>query len=294
MPTEAIILTSNDLTVSVSPFGAEMIGWRHKRFGELLWSGDAKWWDRQSPLLFPVTGRSIGGQVRIAGQYYPMPLHGFAHSMMFEIVDVQPAEVRLSLSENAISHGHYPFPFRLDVTYRLDGPDLAIEAQVTNTGDGPLPASFGFHPGFVWPLPGASSRNAHSIELDGDTHLDVLRADGGGFMLPQAETIALTERKMALRDELFDAGTMIMRAPASRAVRYQASDADCAIRLSWSGLSRLLFWTKPGAPFVCIEPWAGEPDPAGFAGEFADRPGIDIIAPGAQRLYALTIAVEPT
>lgn len=294
MSPEPLVLTSNDLTATISPFGAELIGLRHKRHGELLWNGDPEWWDRQSPLLFPVCGRSIGGHVHIDGQDYPMPLHGFAHSMVFEFAEAQPSKVRLSLTDSAETRKHYPFPFRLDLTYRLDGPELTIEAQVTNTGDGPLPASFGFHPGFVWPLPGAAGRGAHSIELDADTHLDVLRADGGGFMLPQVETMALPQRRLELNDRLFEAGAMVMRAPASQSVRYQANGADCAIGVSWSGPSRLLFWTKPGAPFVCVEPWAGEPDPAGFSGALFERPGINIIAPGAQCLYTMTIAVDAT
>ena len=43
----------------------------------------------------------------------------------------------------------------------------------------------------------------------------------------------------------------------------------------------LTLWTKPAAPFLCIEPWAGEPDADGFAGELAARASTRLLAPGA-------------
>lgn len=286
-----IVLASPDLTAVISPFGAELVGLRHVRFGELLWGGDKAWWDRKSPLLFPVCGRSTGDHILVGGKSFPMPLHGFAQSMTFDAAEATQSQVRLTLSDSAASLVHYPFPFRLDVTYRLDGYRLAIDAEVTNTGGASLPASFGFHPGFVWPLPGTGNRGGHRIVLAADTYLDVLRADNG-FMLPDVETMLLPRRRLELHDGLFEAGAMVMREPAQHHVRYEADEADCAIGLSWTGLSRLLFWTRPGAPFICVEPWAGEPDPAGFSGELSERPGIELIAPGQRRLYTLTIAVD--
>lgn len=283
-------LVSDELEATISSFGAELVGLRHARHGELLWSGDAEWWDRQSPLMFPVVGRSIGDHVRINGREYPMPLHGFAHSMEFELVSQKADEVRLRLADSKASAQHYPYAFQLDLTYRLDGPALMIEAHVLNAGDSTMPASFGFHPGFVWPLPGAQDKSGHFIKLDRDDHLDVARAVDG-FMLAEETRVDLPGRRLALGDDLFGAGAMVMRRPESRAVTYSADGSPCSIRVEWHGLPTLLFWTRPGAPFVCIEPWAGAPDPAGFGGEMFDRPGVDIIAPGASRSYRLAISI---
>lgn len=51
-------------------------------------------------------------------------------------------------------------------------------------------------------------------------------------------------------------------------------------------------WTKPGAGFVCIEPWQGMADPQGFAGDIFDKPGIVAVAPGETRRMAMRIALE--
>jgi len=40
---------------------------------------------------------------------------------------------------------------------------------------------------------------------------------------------------------------------------------------------------KPGADFLCIEPWSGCASPIGFDGEFSEKPGVLLIPPGEQR-----------
>jgi galactose mutarotase-like enzyme len=56
----------------------------------------------------------------------------------------------------------------------------------------------------------------------------------------------------------------------------------------------LALWTKPGADFLCIEPWQGHADRAGFSGDFAHKPGVVLIDPGAQRRFAMRIALLAT
>ncbi|TIP33844.1 MAG: aldose 1-epimerase family protein, partial [Mesorhizobium sp.] len=52
-------------------------------------------------------------------------------------------------------------------------------------------------------------------------------------------------------------------------------------------------WSKPGgAPFLCIEPWHGIASPADFDGEFADKPGVMLIEPGARRVLSYRIGLS--
>ena len=39
-------------------------------------------------------------------------------------------------------------------------------------------------------------------------------------------------------------------------------------------------WTKPGAPFLCLEAWTGYSDPDGFEGDLIDKPGMSALEPG--------------
>jgi galactose mutarotase-like enzyme len=50
-------------------------------------------------------------------------------------------------------------------------------------------------------------------------------------------------------------------------------------------------WTKPGANFICIEPWNGIADPHGFSGDFALKPGIFQVAPSASRSIKIAISL---
>jgi galactose mutarotase-like enzyme len=52
-------------------------------------------------------------------------------------------------------------------------------------------------------------------------------------------------------------------------------------------------WTKPGAKFICIEPWHGLTDPEGFNGELKDKPGSFVIPPGQVVSVAMAITLLP-
>jgi galactose mutarotase-like enzyme len=71
-------------------------------------------------------------------------------------------------------------------------------------------------------------------------------------------------------------------------VRFGAAQGG-GIDFAFASASHLGVWSKPGAPFLCIEPWRGVADPAGFAGELGDKPGVFVIAPGAAETLRMTI-----
>jgi galactose mutarotase-like enzyme len=56
-------------------------------------------------------------------------------------------------------------------------------------------------------------------------------------------------------------------------------------------MPHLGIWTKPGAGYVCIEPWHGYASPEGFDGELKDKPGMVAIAPNATATFAMSIEV---
>jgi galactose mutarotase-like enzyme len=53
------------------------------------------------------------------------------------------------------------------------------------------------------------------------------------------------------------------------------------LEVRWDGFPQLGVWSKPGAGFLCIEPWRGYASPEGFDGEFTDKPGIFLVSPGS-------------
>jgi hypothetical protein len=51
-------------------------------------------------------------------------------------------------------------------------------------------------------------------------------------------------------------------------------------------------WTKPGAGFLCVEPWQGYAAPLGFIGELKDKPGGVSLAATASTTFAIEICLQ--
>lgn len=59
-------LSNSILTVQIAEHGAELQSIK-KDGKEYLWQGDAKFWGRRSPVLFPIVGRVWNNKYRHAG-----------------------------------------------------------------------------------------------------------------------------------------------------------------------------------------------------------------------------------
>ncbi len=90
--------------------------------------------------------------------------------------------------------------------------------------------------------------------------------------------------------QLFEDDVLIFDRLRSTAVSYGAATGP-RIGLSFPDAIHLGLWTKPGAPFICIEPWRGVTDPAAFAGDIHEKPGIFLVAPGGTQSLRMLITV---
>ena len=97
-------------------------------------------------------------------------------------------------------------------------------------------------------------------------------------------------RRLQLRDELFKEDVLIFDQMRSRSVSYGAEGAP-RIGVQFPDAPYLGVWTRPGAPFICIEPWQGVTDPAGFSGDLFQKPGIFTVAPGGAHPMSLGITL---
>jgi len=95
---------------------------------------------------------------------------------------------------------------------------------------------------------------------------------------------------LVLRDDLFIDDALIFDRLKSRRLSYEAS-AGPRLALEFADFPTLGVWTKPGAGFICIEPWQGFADPVGYDGDIRDKPGIIEIVPGENRELAMSISL---
>jgi galactose mutarotase-like enzyme len=257
---------------------------------ELLWDGDPKVWAGRAPLLFPIVGVLAGGTYRLGPKSYSLSRHGFARDKDFSVENRNSSSASLRLQADASTQQVYPFQFELDVRYELFGATLSVTTAVRNLGGTDMPGSFGYHPGFRWPLPFGPPRAAHFIEFETDEPDDVRRIDAAGLLTPVRHPTPIENRRLDLNDALFRDDVLILDRVRSRSVIYGGREG-ARLRIGFPDTTYLGLWTKPGAPFICIEPWHGITDLQGFAGELSQKPGIFILKPAAVLVAKMDITL---
>jgi galactose mutarotase-like enzyme len=284
-------ISSEQISAEIHPLGAQLFSLRDKGGRDLQWNGDPAIWKGRAPILFPIVGALAGNQYRLDGEVYSLPRHGFARNRLFSLIaaDAASALFRLDWSEETLSH--YPFRFQLDLQFSVAGATLQMVATVRNLEkDKVLPASFGFHPAFRWPLPYGEPREAHSLTFEKDEPAPIRRLDGDGLVMPKDFETPVKNRKLQLRDALFTADAIIFDQMASRRLCYGAEHGP-RLEIEYSGMPYLGVWTKPGAGYVCIEPWYGLADPQGYSGDFYAKPGINQLPAGTSKTFAMSVSL---
>jgi galactose mutarotase-like enzyme len=287
-----ISIGSGDLSAEIDPQGAQLSALKDRAARDLLWSGDPAVWAGRAPLLFPIVGVLAGGAYRLGAKTYPLSRHGFARGKLFEVASTGPTHAVFELSADDETLKLYPFPFAMTVRFEISGPTLSVDALVRNRGDTDMPASFGYHPALRWPLPFGQPRSSHFLQFEADEPAPYRRINGAGLLMPERFDTPIVRRRLALNDGMFQEDVLIFDQIKSRSLIY-GSDQGPRIRVNFPDSPYLGIWTKPGAQFVCIEPWHGITDPVGFAGEFTEKPGMFILRAGEALHSQLTLTLLP-
>lgn len=281
-------IESEAITVLVSSLGAEMQSLTTQDGRTWLWDGDAAFWSGRSPILFPVVGKAPEDTLLIGGTPFPMKQHGFARRSEFALVRSGATVCCHELRASAETRAVYPFDFCLTLEHRLDGHRLSVTATVNNEGAGPMPYGIGFHPAFRWPLPGGEGK-PHVITLDNGAEPSLSRLHDG---LLAAGNLPSPFRAghLELEHDLFDADAMIFPDGAGNGLTYGPTDGP-SLTFRFDNLPNLALWQKPGAPFLCIEPWHGMAAHAGGTAELTERPFTVALAPGESARYGFSVVL---
>lgn len=285
---DVVTLRNGTLGAAVSARGAELQRLHTAAGDELLWDGNPEIWAGRAPLLFPVVGNVKDDHITVHGQRYPLLRHGFARTSMFELVESADARCLWRLRANDETRLRYPFTFRLDVAYALKGMRLAMRATVVNEGAEPMPASFGFHPAFRWPLVPGIAREDHDVRFEKAEPEPIHRLAAG--LLAGPEPTPVVGERLALADALFERDALIFKRLRSRRLTYGPTGGR-RLQLDFPAMPHLGIWSKPGAGFVCLEPWQGFADPSDFDGELAEKPGTVAIPPQSDRVFELSVTI---
>lgn len=291
---DIITISSSRMTASVSTLGAELQSFDDAAGTSYLWHGDSRWWASRAPILFPIVGTLKDDTHIVNGTPYKMGRHGFARRSRFAVAAQSVSTVTLHLGDTEETLAVYPYRFSLDISFAIDGYTLGMTASVTNTDDTSIPVSFGYHPAFLWPLPGAGARDRQHLEFDAPEPKPASRINASGLVERVEPASRVVNRSLKLDDSLFDEDALLFLEPASRGLTYGSIDGTGSVLdIAFPEMPHLGVWTKPGgAPFICIEPWSGYASPADFAGSLMDKPGMSILQPGETHEFGMTVTLQ--
>jgi galactose mutarotase-like enzyme len=221
-----------------------------------------------------------------------MPMHGFASDQDFSVAAADATTCTLELSDTAVTRRHYPYRFRLSVTFTLARDGVTITTRIANPGPRPLPASFGIHPGFAWPLLPGTDKSDYSLRFPSDQTLIYTRPVNR-LIAPSRQTLRLIRGELPLTEDLFAEGGLLLLTPRSRSLSYGCA-AGLRIVLEYPDFPQLLLWMRPGGSFICIEPCRGFADPVDFDDDFSRKPGLIMIGPGSAESFSFRIVVVAT
>jgi galactose mutarotase-like enzyme len=282
-----VTIGNGRLTAIIAAKGAEIQSLVPVGGQDVMWTGDAQVWPWHAPNLFPIVGALADDTLIHDGVRYPMKQHGFLRQSLCEVIEAAPDSCAFRLIDNPDTREQYPFAFALTIAYRIADDRLEVRFSLKNPDSVPLYASIGTHPGFRRPL-GNSARDAHVVLFDAAEPAPIRRLGGRTLDLEPKPT-PVEGRVLLLRDVLFDDDAVIFDRLVSRRITYGAPGGP-AVQVDFADFPDLGIWAKPGiAPFVCLEPWQGMASPAGFTGEFAQKPGVVRIEPGATRDWRYSI-----
>lgn len=288
-------LKNEMLTIQVSEHGAELQSIRKDDY-EYLWQGNPEYWGRRSPVLFPIVGSVWEKCFRVDGKVYEMGQHGFARDMDFELVSAADTEVWYRLKSSEKTLAAYPWPFVLEIGYRLEGNSVKVLWKVTNPGDTEMFFQIGAHPAFNYPGYDPDAVDRGVVAFDRNDNLQRSGFKGKGCVDPQARfPIPLSDDGMLRlkRDTFDDIDTLMLENDQVHKVVFLKNDSSPYLTVTFDA-PVVAIWSPPkrNAPFFCIEPWYGRCDRADFTGEFKDRDWVNALAPGATFAASYTITLD--
>lgn len=298
-------LKNSEMEVQVSSKGGELVSLRDADQTEYIWIGDARYWKRHAPQLFPCIGRLTNNQYRMDGALHEMGQHGFLRD--YELTKVEREEqgtavqagaagqacaeaetatsLHLQLQSDASTRQLYDRVWTVDIFYTLCGKTLSVKFQVRNCDTRTMRFGYGIHPGFNVPLNPALRfedyrLDFHEASIPKQMELTERYTISGGM-----HDYALEEgRYLPLQHSLFDHDAIILK-DMPHTVTLGSQKDEKKVTVAFPDMPYLGIWHAPetDAPFVCIEPWSSLPSTDGVIDEYETK--LDFITVEPEQTY---------
>ena len=286
-------LKNSEMEVQVSSKGGELVSLRDAEQTEYIWIGDARYWKRHAPQLFPCIGRLTNNQYSMDGALHEMGQHGFLRDYELTKVEESETSLHLQLQSDASTRQLYDREWIVDIFYTLCGKTLSVKFQVRNCDTRTMRFGYGIHPGFNVPLNPALRfedyrLDFHEASIPKQMELTERYTISGGM-----HDYALEEgRYLPLQHSLFDHDAIILK-DMPHTVTLGSQKDEKKVTVTFPDMPYLGIWHAPetDAPFVCIEPWSSLPSTDGVIDEFETKPDFITVEPEETYMNSWSISI---
>jgi len=268
-------IKNNFIKAKIKSFGAELNSLQKiDEDLEYIWQGNKEFWNRHSPILFPIVGRLKEDSYFYKNQKYNMTQHGFARDKEFELVINEDDFLEFRLCSNEKTLEIYLFSFELFLSYKLEKSSLIVSYKVINKSNEEMLFSIGAHPAFNWPLKKDEKKEDYFLEFENIKESKRYFLNDKGLVYKN-EDLKISDNKMPLNEEVFKNDALVFNDLNIKSVSLKNSNNENLIKVDFDNFPYLGIWSKPsGAPFLCIEPWFGVADEQNSTQNLEDKKGL--------------------
>lgn len=279
-----VTITNSQLTATINTLGAELISLVKNNIN-YIWNIDETYWDKTSPVLFPIVGRLKNDSYSFNKKTYQLPRHGFARNMEFSFDKKSNSQVIFELNETEETKAIYPFSFKLLMAYTLMDNELVIEYFVRNQSDEVLPFSIGAHPAFAI----SDKLENYSLQFNAADTFETHHLENESF-IGKTTLVDTKNNTITLNYALFEKDALVFKSLKSNEVILKNKDKSI-LKVNYDHFPYLGIWTKQNAPFLCIEPWCGLADAINHNGKLEEKEGMNHLPAGEDFLRAIRIEI---
>lgn len=276
------LLSNEKVSVRVDSKGAQLLSLYRKSFRkEYLWQGDPVYWGDRALLLFPACSRIAGDRITVDGQEYFLPVQGFAKNMEFTCLEETADRLVLELASSEKTLAMFPYPFRLRISFSLEGERVLEKFTVINDGARDMYFSLGSHPGFFCPIDIHEATEDYVLEFDRDQNIYRYETQDFTKLLLHETKPFVAGRELPLTDSFFADGPKLLGGLDADWIRLKSKKSGQYVEMSIQGFPYMALWgLNQRMTFICLEPWCGTSDFVDTDHDWEKKPGNVQLAPG--------------
>jgi len=282
-------ISNEYLELTVSSHGAEKQALINRQTNVSYLRDIDQYWNRHAPLLFPIVGKLRDLKTFINNKEYSMSQHGFLRDQEFELYKQTDKELILTNKFNEETLKKYPFEYQVYVKYTLEGKTVHTEFIVENLDYQVIPFNYGGHPGFKVPLYEEETFNDYTVKFEKTENFDAPSVKAENGTLDFHNTVSYKKiKEISLDYKYFETDAIVIPNVKSQSVKL-VNKENKGIKFDFIGFPSLAIWTKPNAPFVCLEPWIGYADHSDSNYQFIEKDNMQFLNP--QEKFSVTYSI---